>query len=865
MQGPTRPLEGRLSLREADSYRPFAPRTGPPPQLPLRTLARLEQQGERRRLAAALLLRANVDQATVALSHEPPSPERDNDLALAAWAQGRYAEALELLEEILTHHPAHPQALFNTGLVLRDMELPLLAAATFDRVASLGEPGWSEEARRLAVGLREPVLTRGRQWREARNAYLRLLEDPQAPLPLRATEQFPATARALLQEAARASLSREQVLRLLPLAEMLERHGGDGALRQWVVDIAGRDFSHRAPLARAYALLVLERHPFPELFAEQILYTSQEDLAFGVIGRKLISAPHVEPLLAMRWGAPQPELALQSQREQAHKANREGRWREEEQHLLALLRDCERRPPLAACLEAERALATLYTTYHLLAEAAQYASSSRRHAQALGEWIHERASLHALAQLARFRMQPAAGRAYLEEALLRGPEGCTERNYLHRNLASFSFANFRLEQARRDMDEALACGQPVGLFGAWILGELTRLVPRPGDGQSLRRALEEVRRLGDSPGRQAYALYIEGRFILGRDKPAGRKLLRQAIEAAQQRPRSDTVARTARDGSYTTLISEAGQAGAWDEALALSAEALELPVPTRCALAVALDMERTVVVAQGPQGEPRGSFDASRRAPLGEDVSHLVPAALVQHLRACEQVEVLALAPVDSRPGILPADMAWSYRATRLEPGPSASSAPLQLVVTDVEAPGELRLPRLRAWPSEPATGVPRVTLSGIEATPSRVLAAMGAATEIEIHAHGLVDPSVSIASLVALAPEPEGTYALTAGEVYGQRLTGRPVVLLAACGAARTSPFPTGTLTLPKAFVAAGARAVFASAVDIPDSAGIFFGAVHERLRAGTPPALALREERRRWLAHSPKALWVLSVLLYE
>jgi cellulose synthase operon protein C len=93
----------------------------------------------------------------------------------------------------------------------------------------------------------------------------------------------------------------------------------------------------------------------------------------------------------------------------------------------------------------------------------------------------------------------------------------------------------------------------------------------------------------------------------------------------------------------------------------------------------------------------------------------------------------------------------------------------------------------------------------------------MAEADEIEIHAHGLINPSLSDASLVVLSPEMDGHHALDASEVRRQRLRRAPVVLLAACGTARAAPFLHEPFSLPVAFIDAGARAVLASTVDIP------------------------------------------------
>ncbi|MFP2900108.1 CHAT domain-containing protein, partial [Corallococcus sp. 4LFB] len=175
--------------------------------------------------------------------------------------------------------------------------------------------------------------------------------------------------------------------------------------------------------------------------------------------------------------------------------------------------------------------------------------------------------------------------------------------------------------------------------------------------------------------------------------------------------------------------------------------------------------------------------------------------------------------------------------------------------------------PRLPAWTpdAEPGSAPPNV-LSGSDATPSRVLESMADATEIEIHAHGITDPSISGASLVVLSPEVNGRYALTADVVREQRLKGEPTVFLAACSAGRTTALQsTEPFSLPAAFIDSGARAVLASTVDIPDAAGRFFDGVRRRIHAGSPASVALRDERQAWLARDGRAGWTRSVLLVE
>jgi hypothetical protein len=70
---------------------------------------------------------------------------------------------------------------------------------------------------------------------------------------------------------------------------------------------------------------------------------------------------------------------------------------------------------------------------------------------------------------------------------------------------------------------------------------------------------------------------------------------------------------------------------------------------------------------------------------------------------------------------------------------------------------------------------------------------------------------------------------------------------------------------SLPAAFLEGGAAAVLASPAEVQDAeAPAFFHAVQERIRAGAKPAVALREERVRWLARDGRS-WVQDVMLFE
>jgi cellulose synthase operon protein C len=184
------------------------------------------------------------------------------------------------------------------------------------------------------------------------------------------------------------------------------------------------------------------------------------------------------------------------------------------------------------------------------------------------------------------------------------------------------------------------------------------------------------------------------------------------------------------------------------------------------------------------------------------------------------------------------------------------------VVVSDVEPPADLGLPRLGSWgaPPEETTWV-----HGAEATPSFVLSQIADATEVEIDAHGVVDPAQSAAAIIALSPESDGRFALSAADLTPGSLRQHPVIVLGACHAAKTAPYYHQAWSLPSAFVRAGARAVFASPDVVRDAeARPFFDGLLARIRAGAAPAVALRDERASWVARDPKG-WVSSVMVFE
>ncbi|HLL82632.1 MAG TPA: CHAT domain-containing protein, partial [Longimicrobium sp.] len=349
------------------------------------------------------------------------------------------------------------------------------------------------------------------------------------------------------------------------------------------------------------------------------------------------------------------------------------------------------------------------------------------------------------------------------------------------------------------------------------------------------------------------------------DRAKGRGLLRDSIREAEGADTHDEDARHARTYSYTSLILDAAKEGDYDGALRLFGQELGFDAPDRCVLALTEDTERVLLVARGADGGTLGHYEGARSRRLREELTGVVPARMLAALGGCEQVRVLARAPLQGRSGLLPEGFAWSYWTRSEQPKPVVAR-PVHLVVTDVAYDVARKLKPL-SWTPSFGPAEQRRVLRGAEATPSRVLGEMVEATEIDLATHGLISP-VSDASYLVLAKEsgPNGTDELRSRFIREAKLKGAPLVLLAACNAGRAAPVLREPVSLSNAFLEAGARAVISATKPIPDQeSSTFFAGLRERLRAGASPAAALRDERQVWMQQGRGTGWIESVLLFE
>lgn len=871
----TRRLEARVTHPGADGYRPYeVMRSGgtAPQPLPMREMARLEEAGDERGVAMAFLLRGELDQASAHLDKLPASPDLDTDRAVLALQRGAPEEALPLLERALKARPGHPQALWNRGLAMQGLGLWLKAAESFEQVAALKEPGWSQEAAERARRLREQAEQERKDWKGTKQDCDGMVAGG-ALLSERQVDARPGLSRLCFYDALRAADSAGRVEALRPLAAWLDRKDGGTHLEDAVRRAAGRDFRVRAPLAADYVWLTRGalKPDTLEPFLARLREARQEDILLGALLFVRDARRYEAEYRALALATRDPWFALLAEEQQAQADVLRGQAARAKERLATALRTCGEGGALNyRCLELRRQLAHLESVLHRPVEARAHALAALARARSGKEWAKELRLVQHLGQIARTHGDLSLARAYMEDALLRMPEPCSDPQLTetaHTNLALAFYRIHDFASAREQVDLVARCGQPPSLPRAFVLADLAHTAwRRDDDAALLARGLESLRASGPLESGEAPLLrHIEGRFAIEQDRRKGQELLRQALHEALPLSGSNANARKARAYSYTSLILDAAKHGELERAMHLFAEERALPAPERCTLGVTVDDERTAVVARDASGRLLGGFSTGRREPL-TSVEGLVPADVVDALRACPHVDVLARPPVQGHAGLLPPELAWTYRVGAPPASPRMELPSRRLVVADVVSPVELGLPTLRTWRAPASEDGTFTTLRGAAATPSRVLEAMRDATEVQIHAHGIVAPGVTDGSLLVLSPEVQGgRYALTASDLQGKRLQGRPVVLLAACHAAHSKEYFHETFGLPGAFIEAGARTVLAATKEIPDAeVSEFFEPVLARIREGEPAALVLRDARQDWLRRRGDS-WVRQVLLFE
>jgi hypothetical protein len=867
---PGRSIEGRLSAGAFDRHRPYAVSRAAAPAaevVPARLLADLEAAGDRRGLAAGQLLAGNRAAAEAALTAAPATADTESDRALLAVLAGRTGDAITRLDAVLAVAPDHPQARWNLGLAYRDLELPLMAAGAFARVAGKGEAGWSAEAAERADAARAEVLAFGRDYQRFYDAALAFVTGTGAAPAAADWRAFPGIARLFFLDSLRASADADRLAALADIAAGLDADAGDGVLAAAVARVRASDLARRAPLATGYAGLVageLDPVAIAALIADA-RRAGTTDIVVGAMVRGgpggLVADEHITEYLRLAGADPDPWLQALALEQDGRRHAAAGRWPDAARQLAAAAERC-RGPGLDyRCGRIAHALAEGHLAAHEVSEARRWSAEAAALARRARDWHLQLQILFQQAEIEHFADDTTAGgaalvRAHLGELLARAPTDCRYAPLAHTLLGTVAIGQLDTAAARRAYDLAYALHQRCQLpltAGTAFLAAHVLTDGTPAEIAAVRAALAALR--ADAlAGSRALLDHIEGRLLLGRDRDHGRRLLTAAIAAGGAA--GDLDGAKARAYSYAVLAEDAAVRGDLAAAFALVADELGVAAPARCAVAVLIE-SHAVAVVRGPDGAYHGGATARRPGPLV--VATLVPAALHDHLAGCAEVQVLARSPVHGRARLLPPTMMWAYHGGRAGNPPAAGG--VRLVVADVAPPASLGLPRLAPHRMVPGD----VALAGAAATPARVLARLAEADHVEIHAHGVVDRGVADGAYLALSPDSGGSFALTARQVRALRLPRAPVVVLAACDAGQVAPYFHAAWSLPSAFIAAGARAVVAATAPVPDAeAGEVFAAISARVRAGSSASRAVHDVRQAW-RDRPDRGWLDDIVVFE
>ncbi|HEX4449967.1 MAG TPA: CHAT domain-containing protein [Kofleriaceae bacterium] len=888
-----RALEPRLAWRDASAYRPYdvprGSRDAPHETIPLGVLGDIERSGDLHGVGVLAMLDGERKQAASYLDRAGDAPDVIDDRAALALVDGHADRALALCDDVLARTPDDPVAHWNRGLALRDLGLTSGAAAEFRAVATRNEPGWSDEARRRADVLDAEASALAQRFARLNHASVALASGS-LEMTVDDARAEPGYARGILYDAIRSAPSHERLAALEPLANAIDASDHDTALHD---AIARASAALHPELAKRYGELIAtlsvesrltqptgHEIPLPIGTARMQLFESlraahADDLLIGLLvklstDRATVDDRDLAELVKLTAASPDPWMQMFGIQQQAQVALRGDDLIGAEAVLLRGRARCMQGAPALRCILIGKLLGQLYLRWQRVPEARATLADAFSLARRAGESFLQTDLIQLLANLAVVDSD-AEGvhlplvRAYTDELVRRFPEGADDWKCQTAAFGRMLRANvlvnlLRFDDARRELAGPACASTDDPGIAANMLFTRAELAQHSGAADEIAAVRADAAALraklpASSPER-ARVDHAEGRVLIDRDPAAGEALLRRSIAEADTLPPSAVNERRPAAWSYAVLAIAAAKRGDGAAALAVLADEQKLALPATCVVGLAVNDERRAIVARDAAGKLITHYDAARTSPA-IDAATFIPADVRAALASCPEVDVIARPPLHGTSRLFGDDVAWRYLSRRAAPVGAASSG--SIAIADAEPPAALELPRLQTWVSDGQT------ISGPAATPSRVLAAIGAAGEVIVHAHGLVDVAEPDASYLALSPDADGKFALTTGDVRKAHFASSPLVILAACRGSLAAPIFHDTWSLPAAFVFAGARAVIASAAPIPDAdASAFFDAVRAKIHAGAAIPIAVRDARREWL-NQGRGEWVRDVIVFE
>lgn len=847
---PTRALEPRLVWPGAAAYRPYDTQRGSAAgeTIDPRVIAQLAERDDCAGVAAAYVLSGELARARQQYDRCGDGAGLDADRAGLAVLEGDPERALELADRALAAAPDHPVALWNRALALRDLGLGMAAAAAFDRVAER-DPAWADEARRRAAAARDPLQEIRRAYDEVERIG-RAMATGGPLIPAELARQVPARTRIFWHDALRLADSPARVDELRPLAATLDGLAGTDLARY--ADAAAKRPS--AETLAGYRAMFDGATRMPDADWQRWLAAARRDgAADHILAARILTGRYDD-------GEPDGATVLAERTEDAwfrmpiaigtaRKARSAGDLARADELITAAGASCPGAAPAYRCVQLAVEAALVAIARFQLPRARDVTRGSLALATSIGEWPQRRQSLHLGGDAALLRGKLSLARAQYEDAA-RSTEGCAARDSFFA-MADVDYLAHRFADAAAAIAAAPPCTDPPTQNHVNLLAKLLRTGHGPLARDALHQAIAHARTATTVRADHRLFDFVDAWIDLPAPEARTRlRAMRDAAAGATEAPEREMIASA--DGA---LVVEAAERDAWDEAVAAAATALGVTPPRACAMVVAIDEYRLAAIALDPSGRPVGHRETDRAA--YRPGTWRAPPALEAAVAGCAHVAVLALPPwIGVGPVFAPA-VPWSYT---MGPPPPPSDAPAhRLIVSATEPPRELGLPPL--LPASATAGA-RV-VSGAAATPERVLAEARTATSIELHTHALWTDAADT-PVIALSPGSSG-WSLGPDNLVAGALPAAPVVVLANCASGATAPYLYEPSGLPMAFRRAGARAVIAPLVPIPDrEAGAFFQELGQALDQGATPAAAVARLRAAKISRDP-ASWVSTVTVFE
>ncbi len=842
---PARAVEARFTGARFAPHRPYDPLRGDRAHEPiaLATLAELERRGEVPDLIAALVATGDLGRARELAVRRADSPGAASDRAAIALASDASEEALVHAYHALDRAPELAAGWWNLALAARAQGLARVSRAAFTEVVARAEPGWADEARHQIAALDRELVPEDTD-RVAFDQRGRAMLEGGPPFSLEEARQFPTWARIYLLDAIRVRAG-AALDALRPLAEAIDQQSGQatgpasgqatgpasgvGSLTGAIVRAAAADpkvragFADRYRKAKAGAMSPAEIDQL--LRALRAAGRGVDDLRVGVIILSGLAAQRLDELRALiaPWDDPWFDLAVE--RDAIRAAHPPGDARAEPLLAAAFAR-CTGDAWALRCAQLAYDLAERLSIAGRDLDAEPWARTAIARYRVAGSPVHTQLARSLLADLHRNLTRAGLARAEFDEVVRGGGTDCRTRRFAQIGQASLALLAGDWSAARAALPPARAADGCADRPDRLAISTAVDLARHSGDPHDLEVARQWLAEAGELA---AGGLQVVGtlRIARGRD-PAAATAVRSWIAA--HRGAVEQPVMMARVWGTTTLISDAGARGDWDDVVATAIAEHDAAPTQPCVLVATFDDDNVTVAARTGAGPAVGA----RRWVTGAELasSNLVPTPVAQALSGCPAIAVLARPPLHGRSDLLPVALPWAFAGDTPARAPDRG-APRSVEVSDARPP-DLTLPRLA-----PASGsVPFDTsLTGGDATPARVLAALVDASYAELHVHGVPAAADDDATYLALSPDPGGTFALRADAVRAAALTRGPIIVLAACRASTVAPYFHQRWSLPDAFVAAGATAVVAADVAIPDgSARRVFDDLHRRILAGAP-----------------------------